>query len=63
MAVRESGFVVTYGTLEFYIHGSMHRNSILIRSNKMQQCASIYLLQIYSACSGVYRTHQEYIKL
>ena len=29
----------------FYIHGSVHRNSILIRSNKMQQYASIYLLQ------------------
>jgi len=29
----------------FYIHGSVYRNSILIRSNKMQQYAGIYLLQ------------------
>ena len=33
---------------EFRIHGSVHRDSILIRSNKMQQYAGIYLLQIYS---------------
>ena len=26
-----------------YIHGSVHRNSILIRSNKMQVYAGIYL--------------------
>ena len=36
----------------FYIHGSVHRNSILIRSNKMQQYAGIYLLQNYSTCFG-----------
>ena len=36
----------------FYIHGSVHRNSILIRSNKMQQYAGIYLLQNYSTCLG-----------
>ena len=36
----------------FYIHGSVHRNSILIRSNKMQQYASIYLLQNYSTSFG-----------
>jgi hypothetical protein len=36
----------------FYIHGSVHRNSILIRSNKMQQYAGIYLLQTHSACFG-----------
>jgi len=38
----------------FYIHGSMHRNSILIRSNKKQQYAGIYLLQNYSTCFGCY---------
>jgi hypothetical protein len=36
----------------FYIHGSMHRDSILIRSNKMQQYAGIYLLQNHSTCFG-----------
>ena len=36
----------------FYIHGSVHRNSILIRSNKMPQYAGIYLLQNYSTCFG-----------
>jgi len=49
---------------EFYIHGSVHRNSILIRSNKMQQYAGIYLLQNHYKCfgcpshpsSGVHRT-------
>jgi hypothetical protein len=30
--------------IAFYIHGSVHHNSILIRSNKMQQYAGIYLL-------------------
>ena len=30
---------------EFYIDCSVHRNSILIRSNKIQQYAGIYLLQ------------------
>ena len=49
----------------FYIHGSVRRNSIFIRSNKMQQYAGIYLLQNHSLyVSGVHRTHhQEYIKL
>jgi hypothetical protein len=36
----------------FYIHGSVHRNSELIRSNKMQQYAGIYLLQNHSICFG-----------
>jgi len=39
---------------------------ILVRSNKMQQYAGIYLLQNHSSLhvSGVHRTHhQEYIKL
>jgi len=30
----------------------MYRDSILVRSNKMQQYAGIYLLQIYSTCFG-----------
>ena len=37
---------------EFYIHGSVHRDSILIRSNEMQKYAGIYLLQNYSTCFG-----------
>ena len=37
---------------EFYIHGSVHRDSILIRSNEMQQYAGVYLLQNYSTCFG-----------
>ena len=36
----------------FFIHGFVRRNSILIRSNKMQQYAGIYLLQNYSTCFG-----------
>ena len=36
----------------FYIHGSVHRNSMLIRSNKMQQYAGFYLLQNHSTCFG-----------
>jgi hypothetical protein len=35
-----------------YIHGSVHRNSKLIRSNKTQQYAGIYLLQNHSTCFG-----------
>ena len=49
---------------DFYIHGSVHRDSILIRSNEMQQYAGVYLLHNYSTCfgclsrpsSGVHRT-------
>ena len=37
---------------EFYIHSSVHRNSMLIRSNKMQQYAGIYLLKNHSTCFG-----------
>jgi hypothetical protein len=37
----------------FYIHGSVHRNSILVRHNKMQQYAGIYLLKNYSTCFGL----------
>ena len=55
---------IKYWYIEFYIHGSVHRNSILISSNKMQHYEGIYLLQITLNVSGVYRTHhQEYIKL
>ena len=36
----------------FYIQGSMHRDSILLRSNEMQQYAGVYLLQNYSTCFG-----------
>jgi len=34
----------------FYIHGSVHPDSILIRYNKMKQYAGIYLLQNNSTC-------------
>ena len=36
----------------FYIRGSVHRDSILIRYNEMQQYAGVYLLQNYSTCFG-----------
>jgi hypothetical protein len=36
----------------FYIRGSVHLNSKLIRSNKMQPDSGIYLLQNHSTCSG-----------
>ena len=36
----------------FYSHASVHRDSILIRSNEMQQYAGIYLLQNYCTCFG-----------
>ena len=35
-----------------YIRGSVHRNSRLKKSNKMQQFADIYLLLNYSPCFG-----------
>ena len=41
-----------YLNIFFDIHGSVHRNSILIRSNKTQQFAGIYLLQNHSTCFG-----------
>ena len=34
----------------FYIHGSMHRDSLLLRSNEMQEYAGVYLLQHDSTC-------------
>ena len=36
----------------FFIPGLVHRTSILIRPNKMQHYAGIYLLQNYSICFG-----------
>ena len=36
----------------FYNNGSVHRDPVLIRSNKMQHYAGIYLLQVYSTCFG-----------
>ena len=36
----------------FYIHGYVHRNSILIRSNEMHQYAGIYLLRNHPTCFG-----------
>ena len=41
--------------LFFYIHGSVHQNSILIRSNEMQQYAGIYLLQNHSTLHYMFR--------
>jgi len=43
----------------FNIHGSVHRNSMLIRSNKMQQYTIIYSLQNHLILSGVHRTHHQ----
>ena len=37
---------------QFQIHGSVHRDSILIRSNEMQQYSGVYLLQNYSTSFG-----------
>jgi hypothetical protein len=42
----------TFMSAKFYTHGSVHHNSILIRSNKTQQYAGIYLLQNHSTCFG-----------
>jgi hypothetical protein len=39
-------------TLFLYIRSSVHRNSRLKKSNKMQQYADIYLLLNYSTCFG-----------
>ena len=36
----------------FYIHGSVHRDSLLIRSSEMHQYAGVYLLENYSTCFG-----------
>jgi len=37
---------------EFYIHGSVQSDYILMKSNEMQQYAGVYLLQNYSTCFG-----------
>ena len=39
-------------SVEFYIHGSVHRDFILITSNELQQYAGVYLLQNYSTYYG-----------
>ena len=53
---RQSAYFILllpqYGHDGFYIHGSVHRKSTLIRSNKMQENAGIYLLQTHSTCFG-----------
>ena len=46
------GSWVTDTSPKFYICGSVHRNSRLKKSNKMQQYADIYLLLNYCACFG-----------
>jgi hypothetical protein len=38
--------------INFYIRGSVHRNSRLKNSNEIQQYADIYLLLNYSTCFG-----------
>ena len=48
MATLQNSEVIFYTS----IHGSVHRNCILIRSNKMQQYTGIYLLQNYCTCFG-----------
>ena len=52
MTVLHTGAEYCYTIKQFCIHGSVHRNSILIRSNEMQQYAGIYLLQNYCTCFG-----------
>ena len=44
-----------------YIHISVHRDSILIRSNEIQQYAGVYLLQNYSTCLGCDR-HPKHVE-
>ena len=73
MILKYKGYITIYKGLrafytyvnQFYIHGSVHRNSILIRSNKMQNYAGVYLLQNHPLhVSDAHRTHhREYIKL
>ena len=46
--MRQSRIVQSMQLCIFHIHGSVHRNSLLIRSNRTQQYAGIYLLQNYS---------------
>ena len=44
--------IISLNTQCLYIHGSVHRDSILIRSSEMQQYAGVYLLQNCSTCFG-----------
>jgi len=49
---------------EFYIHGSVHRYSIVIKSNKMQHMQVFINSKITLHIWGAHHTHhQEYIKL
>ena len=56
--------------LKFNVHGSVHRNSSLKKSNEMQQYADIYLLLNYCTCfgrpsrpsSGVHKTSCSFFK-
>jgi hypothetical protein len=52
LLIVTQSYVVENKKLEYYIHGSVHRNSVSTRSNKVQQYAGIYLLQNYSTCFG-----------
>ena len=56
--------VLTLSMFFFYFHGSVHRNSRLIRSHKLKQYAGVYFLHNHSTyfrcplhpSSGVYKT-------
>jgi hypothetical protein len=50
--LQRLGITVQTGPDQFYIRGPVHHNPKLTKSNKMQQCAGIYLLQNYSTCFG-----------
>ena len=53
-----------YNVLFFYIHGFVHRHSILLKSNKMQLMQVFIYCEITLHVSGVCLTHQqEYIKV
>ena len=52
LSVRQKFSYLKSNLWDSYIHGSVHRDSILIRSNEMQQYAGVYLLQNYSTCFG-----------
>ena len=49
-----AGWLLDLRVSEFFIHGSVHRNSILMRSNKMQQYAGINLLKNHSTSKFTY---------
>ena len=58
------GYAIPTHFIFYYIHGSAHRDSILTRSNKMQQYVGIYYCIFTLYVPGVHRTHhQEYLKL